>query len=150
MKKHKAKKKAKYAAGCGVNLPDLRTIKVTQRHIDDGIPGDSDSCAIALAVKDVLDAAGIEYTEVSVGASDDSHFDCDIPISTPVVVNGKAVESIDRTAQVHVELNLGKKADKFISKFDEDECDVDGEPLPRKGVKPTSFKSKPAVSVELG
>jgi hypothetical protein len=147
MAKHKKKAK-KATVGCGVNLPDLRKITVTQQHIDDGTPGDSDSCAIALAVKDVLDAAGISYSEVSVGGGSDSHFDCEIPISTPIVVSGKVVNSIDRTAQVHVELNLGTKAEKFIQKFDDEQYDKEGEPLPTKA-KPTSFKSNPAVTVEI-
>lgn len=148
MAKQKSKKaKHKEPASCSVTLPDLRNIVVTQQHIDDGVPRDPDSCAIALALKDVLRDAGVEFDTVSVDGFGSS-FSCTIPVSTPVVVGGKVVESIDRTAQVHVALNLGVKASKFVQKFDEEPLDEDGNVLPPK-VKPTSFKSRATVTVEL-
>jgi len=49
---------------------------------------------------------------------------------------------------VHVALCLPKAADTFVQKFDEDEYDEDGTRLPTKA-KPTSFKSRPVVTVTL-
>lgn len=142
-KKAKAKKKSE---GIDINVGvcaggvkgKFREITVTKKHIKDGEEGDASSCAIALAVQDMLTEYGLSVDNISVGGSSSS-FRATKEIEIPVTVCGEAQDPIRKMIEVSGELNLSKSADKFIEMFDED----------KKSVKPTTFKAKPEITITV-
>lgn len=79
------------------NKKNVLTFNVTQKHIDNGIPGDSEGCAIALSVKETFAALGLRIIN-----TEDIEIDGEI-----IIVSFKRI--------------LPKTAKAFITKFDKDE-----------------------------
>lgn len=131
----KAKKETGIELNVGVCQKALRKIVVTKEHIKRGIQGDANSCPIALAVRDSLGPLGKD-ARVSVSGSESS-FTIEKDVNIPLIVCGEKVSEIAKTIRIEGQLNLGKKADRFVEKFDDE----------RKSVKPTTFISKPEFDI---
>ena len=144
--KKKTGKKAKKAKAtvCGIKLPDFKDVKVTQKHISDGEPDNPQSCAIALSVIETLEKAGLDYEDLS-AEGDDTTFTCITPVTIPIYLNGKVVDESEVMARVNVNLRLGSKANEFVQAFDAQDDNYEY----TKKVKPTTFKAKPRVDVDL-
>lgn len=115
----------------------FKSVTVTAKNIRDGVKGDAESCAIALAIKDALGADG-EGADIQVSAGT-AEFTIEKDIDIPVVICGEPQDNICKRITVRGELNLGDKADTFIEAFDGD----------KKSVKPTTFKAKPEITIEV-
>jgi len=87
----KAKKKSKKPS-----FP--RTVTVTQKHIDNSTPGDSNDCAIAVAVREHFESLGFE-------------------LSDGIEITGAGNQPISLTLNV----KFPKAVDSFIGKYDQDE-----------------------------
>lgn len=100
------------------------TLKVTKKHIRDGIPGDPCNCAIALALKEHFDTESVHVN------TDGVSFETSIPVVD------------DEVCDVKVGCYFGKKGVEFIKKFDrilDHEDDRDARKY-RKRLKPVTLK----------
>lgn len=121
----------------GICEDKLKSLKVTQRHINESEQGDGHSCAIAYALREALGDDGAD-ADIDVGQGL-ATFIVSKEIKIPISVCGREQYPIKKSVTIRGELNIGAKANDFIDKFDKD----------KKLVKPTTFKAKPELEVEV-
>src|SRR5213595_1358928 len=103
------KKQPGIAINVGVCENSFKKLKVEQRHINKGKKGDTESCPIALAIREALGPDGKDADICVQG--DSASFTIDREISVPLIVCGNQEDSINKSITVSGELNLGSKAD---------------------------------------
>lgn len=151
VKAKKAKKVAKAKAALPTlmfDLPDLSNLAVTQAHIDEGEPGEASSCPIALAVRDVLQDANLDFDEVSIAGGGDDTVEVRKVMDLAVLVPGsKTPHEQSFLVKAEVTLNYGDAGDTFISAFDEStECCECGA---RKQARPGPLTLKGTADVNI-